>query len=138
MEVSLLQSEAIQPAELQWLDGIIEQAASRSYARSLDVSKVAAILRDGEAHSQSSHMTWIMGSITSLTGLGILVGVWYSYNGKRCHCMWKRPLSLEPSGKDIPLQELNVYGIELQGQTDERVISTTGMYETSVDETAVK
>jgi hypothetical protein len=48
-------------------------------------------------------------SIALLIGLGILVGVRYSYNRKRCHCMWKRPLSLESSGKDMLLQEL--YGI---------------------------
>jgi hypothetical protein len=63
-EESLLQTDAIRPMELQHLDGLIEQVASKGNARGLDVSRVTTVLQGREVYRNSSDKTLIIVVIT--------------------------------------------------------------------------
>jgi hypothetical protein len=82
-EERVLQPDKMQTEVLQHLDEIVERAASRGYARNLDVDKVAAMLRGGEIHNSSSSKPWVIAGIVVSIGLGVLCLGWCMYKGRQ-------------------------------------------------------
>ena len=115
-EEGLLQSAAIQPEDLQQLDGIVERATSRSHLEGVDISRMTAALRVKDANRQSTHWLWIMGIIIIILFLciGIVWFIWFKFSPRQCPCIWKCKLQHKQPIKTASDQQMNTDNIELQ------------------------
>ena len=124
-EEDLLQSDAIQPVNLQQLDRILEQATSRSYTQGVDVNKIVTTLHGKETERQSTHWLWIIGVVVIFLGVGILWFIWFKLPTRHCLCMWKCPQKPKQPSIMTTTQPLNTHNTELQITREEDTAETT-------------
>jgi hypothetical protein len=115
---------------LKQLDGIAERASSRGYERSLDVDRVAAMLREGEIPHSSPSKLWVILGIVAFIGLGVLCFGWYIYKTKRSPC---GKGSQDPQEITTVMHKMNESKNKLQLHPDE-----AGSSGVEVDETKSK